>query len=335
MKKILLFFALFSIATMATAQIKINPSGNVYIGAPDVTWVGCPLKINYGGSSFTFFPNLEKRIFFGGYNLNQSTTRVEFWHPVAEWNKIRIKGYDLSSDLNFKTDIMLIENATALLHQINTYSYFFKSDSLLKSDTLDLRQRDYGVIAQEIKEVLPELVDTCKGAMFVNYNAFIGILIAGFNEQQSVIENHQNAITALQKIVFTQEQDILELKTLQKAFYDLQQIIYDCCEKPKGTPMLTLPEEPLPTGEIAILYQNAPNPFTSNTEISCYLPESAMQATLFIYNLQGAQLLDYFIIQAGLSTVTVYGSELPAGMYLYTLVVDHEIIDTKRMILTK
>jgi hypothetical protein len=33
--------------------------------------------------------------------------------------------------------------------------------------------------------------------------------------------------------------------------------------------------------------------------------------------------------------VTVYASELPAGMYLYTLVVDNVIIDSKRMILTK
>jgi len=94
-------------------------------------------------------------------------------------------------------------------------------------------------------------------------------------------------------------------------------------------------EEPLPEGETAILYQNTPNPFSSNTEIVCYLPEATTQATLFIYNLQGAQLLNFPITQAGLNTVIIYGSELPAGMYLYTLVVGNVIIDTKRMILTK
>jgi hypothetical protein len=40
-------------------------------------------------------------------------------------------------------------------------------------------------------------------------------------------------------------------------------------------------------------------------------------------------------MQTGLNSIIVNGSELPAGMYLYTLVVDNEIIDTKRMILTK
>jgi hypothetical protein len=91
----------------------------------------------------------------------------------------------------------------------------------------------------------------------------------------------------------------------------------------------------MPTGEIAILYQNAPNPFTSNTEISCYLPESTSQATLIIYNLQGIELKEFSFSQIGLNTIILNGSELPAGMYLYTLVVDNEIVDTKRMILTK
>ena len=125
------------------------------------------------------------------------------------------------------------------------------------------------------------------------------------------------------------------MQSLQNAFKELQEIIYTCCEKPKSMSMPIFPEEPLPVGEIAILYQNAPNPFSSNTEISCYLPETNIPATIFIYDLQGAELKSYPITQTGLNSITVYGSELPAGMYLYTLVVDNEIIDTKRMILTK
>ena len=69
----------------------------------------------------------------------------------------------------------------------------------------------------------------------------------------------------------------------------MQDILLKCCDNPQGMPMLTLPEDSLPAGETAFLYQNTPNPFTSNTEIQCYLPETTMQATLFIYSLQGAQ----------------------------------------------
>jgi hypothetical protein len=65
------------------------------------------------------------------------------------------------------------------------------------------------------------------------------------------------------------------------------------------------------------------------------LPETTRQAAIYIYNLQGAELKSYQLTQKGLNTITVYGSELSVGMYLYTLVVDGKIIDTKRMILTK
>jgi len=47
------------------------------------------------------------------------------------------------------------------------------------------------------------------------------------------------------------------------------------------------------------------------------------------------ELMSFPIIQIGFNIITVYASALPAGMYLYTLVVDGVIIDTKRMILTK
>jgi len=324
---------------MAMSQIKINPSGTVFIGPPDVTWVGCALKINYSVGSFTFLPDHGKRIFFGGHNQTQSTTRVEFWHPVAEWNKIRIKGYDLSSDSTFKTSIMLIENATTLLKQINTYSYYFKSDSSeIRSDSLDLRKRDYGVLAQEVEAILPDLVDTCKGDMFVNYNAFIAILIKGFNEQQTLIESQQNEIEILQNIVSSQEQDFLiELKSLKETVSELKRIVSNCCGGgPKGDlNILDIPENPQPSQEKPILYQNNPNPFSSNTEITCNLPETTKHAVIYIYNLQGAELKSYTLTQIGLNSITVYASELSAGMYLYTLVADNEIIDTKRMILTK
>jgi hypothetical protein len=83
-----------------------------------------------------------------------------------------------------------------------------------------------------------------------------------------------------------------------------------------------------------ILFQNTPNPFSSNTEISCYIPEMLNNAFIYVYNLQGVQLKSFPVTQ-GLNKVIIYASELPAGMYLYTLVVDNVIIDTKRMILTK
>ena len=329
MKKTFLFFALLAIATMATAQIKVASNGHVGIGTNNPCWE-CKLTVSNNGNDVTFIPNKNEA------NIGSSKGTIDFWHNVAKWNKVGFKSYSLHSDSTAKTNITPLKNATAILKQIKTYSYYFKSDSIyFKGDSIDLRKREYGVLAQEIEPILPDLVDTAKGSMLVNYNAFIAILIKGFNEQQVIIETQQKEINTLQKIVASQEFDLVNLQSLWSAFKDLDEIIYTCCEKPKSMSMPVLPEEPLPVGETAILYQNAPNPFNSNTEISCYLPETDTPATIFIYDLQGAELKSYPITKTGLNSITIYGSELPAGMYLYILVVDNEIIDTKRMILTK
>ena len=190
------------------------------------------------------------------------------------------------------------------------------------------RRREYGILAQEIQAILPELVDSAKGTLFVNYNAFIPILIKGFNEQQTVVKQQQTEIELLQKVVFLQESELSALRNNLKAFQD---VVFTCCGNPDGL-QNTAPQRQ--TTE-AILYQNAPNPFSSNTEITCYIPDNTQKAFLYVYNLQGVELKSYSLTKTGLNTLIVNGSELTAGMYLYTLVVDNEIIDTKRMILTK
>ena len=86
---------------------------------------------------------------------------------------------------------------------------------------------------------------------------------------------------------------------------------------------------------VAALGQNEPNPFTENTEIAYVLPAGARSAALYIYDMNGAQIDAFPITGGGAGTVTVEGGRLEAGMYLYSLIADGKVIDTKRMILTK
>ena len=85
----------------------------------------------------------------------------------------------------------------------------------------------------------------------------------------------------------------------------------------------------------AVLQQNAPNPFNQSTQIKYYLPATVKTAYLCIYDLQGTQLKQTAIQERGEGAQTLYGSELKAGIYLYTLVADGQEVDTKRMILTE
>lgn len=85
----------------------------------------------------------------------------------------------------------------------------------------------------------------------------------------------------------------------------------------------------------ALLFQNVPNPFYAKTEIKYFVPDEVQEAFLFISNMQGALIKTINVYNRGNASVTINGTELKAGMYLYSLVADGKEVDTKRMILTE
>jgi hypothetical protein len=78
-----------------------------------------------------------------------------------------------------------------------------------------------------------------------------------------------------------------------------------------------------------------PNNNQYTTQIKYYLPQGVKTAYLCIYNLQGAQIKQILITQRGEGLQLISGSELTAGMYLYALICEGKLVDTKQMILTK
>jgi hypothetical protein len=56
---------------------------------------------------------------------------------------------------------------------------------------------------------------------------------------------------------------------------------------------------------------------------------------LFICNMTGTLLKTITVNQKGAGNVTINGNEFVAGMYLYSLVCDGKIVDTKQMLLTQ
>lgn len=82
------------------------------------------------------------------------------------------------SDANKKQNVAPIQDAAATVNRLNGVSFEWKDNGL----------PSYGVIAQEIEEVLPELVNTSEdGVKSVNYNGIIGFLINAIKEQQKQI----------------------------------------------------------------------------------------------------------------------------------------------------
>ena len=87
--------------------------------------------------------------------------------------------------------------------------------------------------------------------------------------------------------------------------------------------------------DVTTLEQNEPNPFTQTTVVRYTLPESVKCAFLYIYDLNGTQVDQKTLQSRGKSSVTLEAGSLAPGMYLYALVVDGKVVDTKRMIITQ
>ena len=85
----------------------------------------------------------------------------------------------------------------------------------------------------------------------------------------------------------------------------------------------------------ARLFQNIPNPFNQATLINYYLPPNTGTALLQITGITGETIKSIVLTGTGAGQVSIGTAQLSAGTYMYSLVVDGNLIDTKTMILVK
>ncbi len=82
---------------------------------------------------------------------------------------------------------------------------------------------------------------------------------------------------------------------------------------------------------LPILEQNAPNPFNAVSKISYYVPETAQNAYLQIFDLSGKMLNKIVIKEKGYGFVMLERSDFqPGTIYLYSLIVDGKGVNTKK-----
>jgi len=85
--------------------------------------------------------------------------------------------FDSLSDINYKENIATVDSALSKVDQLRGVKFDWKESGL----------PSYGVIAQELEEVLPELVHG-SDPKTVNYNGIIGVLIEAIKELKAEVE---------------------------------------------------------------------------------------------------------------------------------------------------
>ena len=111
------------------------------------------------------------------------------------------------SDIRLKKDIQQLNGALDKVLKLRGVSFYWKNkDEMAAARGKDVNNFSYGfgsekqigVIAQEIEEVLPELVVTDnEGFKAVKYENLTPVLIEAMKEQQAIIDSQQKEIDEL------------------------------------------------------------------------------------------------------------------------------------------
>lgn len=119
------------------------------------------------------------------------------WLTINNAGNLWIAGsLSQSSDINFKKDIQPIDAPLNKLLSLNGVSYQWKTDEY--KDKGFPEGRHYGVIAQEIEKVLPEVVNTAPdGTKSVAYTEIIPVLIEAMKAQQKEINELKSLVGQL------------------------------------------------------------------------------------------------------------------------------------------
>ena len=157
-------------------------------------------------------------------------------------------------------------------------------------------KRHFGVSAQELQQLFPNLVEEGQdGYLAVNYIELVPVLIRSIQELK---------------------QELDETKNPENGTRGTTDIKKDTFAKK------------------CVLYQNSPNPFKENTVIRFKLADDVRDAAICIFDMTG-KTIKKLPVSSGMESVSIGGYELGEGMFLYSLVVNGQEIDTKKMVISK
>jgi hypothetical protein len=311
--KLLSVFIFIIYGAELKSQLRIDPAGNTGFGTnyPNPGYK-CHIKGNLLLSTHPEIPacnstfvELKLKVGNGcpGAEIGTNIGNIDFWSTEWGYNSLKAANYYTSSDSSLKTNIVPVKGALDKLKKLRSYSYQFKSDiARNKSD----QSLTYGFLAQEVEQIIPNITTESRGIKLIDYQQVIPLLVNALQEQNKTIEDLTTTVD------------------------DLKEKLNSCCnasEKEKKDASGTISQN------TSVLYQNHPNPFSEKTIIEYHIITEMSTAAILIFDMQGSLKKTYKVTKNGKGEIIIYGNELKAGMYLYSLIVDNKEVDTKRMIL--
>lgn len=231
--------------------------------------------------------------------------QVVFYNSATgKFNSIQVENVYNYSDARAKTNIRNLETGLGTLLNLRPVSYNWIPTSVDRDNadnstkgTMSVADENettqYGFIAQEVEEILPDAVITDEeGRKLINYTAVIPVLVKSVQELQAVIDGQAATISVLQSQIAAKGIAI-----------EPQNKLLGC----------------------------SPNPTAGDIKFSYNLERSANTAYILISDLTGNQEMKITCHIDEKSVTSNLGS-LRSGLHIATLVVDGNVSDSKQVV---
>ena len=347
MKKLLMSLLLIAVPTVIFAQFKVKSNGSALVGSTSYSFytntpaikmeVHSPLtgttdNIGLQSSAYmtgTSYRNMGVMGYLSGskngagiYGTIYSNLNINIPGTYAGYfyGDTKVTGTVYAGNVVNTSDIRLKENIESVSEKEGEVSFLDKIMSVdvleynlkdrtseLFSDSKDMDEkvtkfvakekakRHFGVSAQELQQLFPNLVEEGQD----------GYLAVNYIELVPVL------IRSIQEL--KQELDEAKGSTARtRGTTDVSDAISNQNK----------------------LYQNTPNPFKEQTIIRFSLADDVKDAAICIFDMTG-KTIKRLPISSGMDSVSVGGYELGEGMFLYSLIVNGQEIDTKKMVISK
>jgi len=253
---------------------------------------------------------------YGVYATTVPTSCTGYGYAGYFGGDVYASGTYISSDMKLKENIKPILNSLDIINKLAPKTYTFKQSDEFLGLNLPKGTR-YGLIAQDIEKILPELVkrtvnpeikdkngkQISKEIDFkaVDYVSLIPILIGAIQQQQTQIDELKSQVAALNNT------------------------------NPNPTGVSNINST---TKGASVLNQNVPNPASGETVISYQLINVTSAAYITVYDLNGTQVKQYSVdIHGDTNSISIKKGELQSGMYYYSLITDGIPVKTLKMVI--
>lgn len=306
MQKILFTLLAFAMTALsAHAQLKVSSDGNVSVGTTASS--ASTFSVNSSGeSNYAAYIKGNMKVTGGHVNANVfQPIPHEGWDTTAITNGVISNLLELQPKMHRRALPSFRDLPGP--NEYHPLSVHFSIDNM--------------------PSFFPLLAKTdSNGNTQINYSELVPLLVLGQQQLVTLIATLHNLSPSTLEVLLSCEDEA-----------EMQDILANARDSQSGSQEDSRQARPTRQARRfadAVLYQNTPNPFTAQTEIRFRLPEDAKDAYICIFDMTG-KTLKQIPVSGSQQSVTIQGYEFSAGMYLYSLIVNGQEIDTKRMILSK